>query len=93
MNLEYTPQRSDNKLIYSVENDILTVTYQNARTGQEVTDTFDFTGLPDGKLEVDTITTTLPVGPIISAEKISGTLTLTLLRWYDASEKEQFENG
>ena len=65
----------------------------------ETTDTFDFTGVPEGRLELFDfeseellIKTNLPVQPLISAEKKDGVLYLELLNWIplDASESEKF---
>lgn len=80
-----SPQRSDNKISYIVENDILTITIDNA------TEVFDFTGVPEGKAE-EIESGALQINPIISAEKIGEEITITLLRFYSFEEKEMFEN-
>lgn len=77
------PQMNDEeKIIYSFEGDVVTVTLG------DITDTFDFTGVPDGSLELsdpitgeDLIKTNLPIQPIISARKSEGVLYLELLNW------------
>ena len=67
INLIETPQRADFKAEYIVNNDILTVKIN------DVTETFDFTGLAEGVAE-EIAVETLPINPIISAEKIGETV-------------------
>lgn len=86
INLIETPQRADFKAEYTTENDILTVKIN------DVTETFNFTGLAEGKAE-EIIAETLPVNPIISAEKTDETINITVIRFYTFDEKELFENG
>lgn len=45
-------------------------------TGQS--DVFDFSGLPDGRLDVDNVETELDSNPLLEAEKIDGVLYVTL---------------
>lgn len=66
-------------LAYEVSGDALTV--RHTAGGSETSDTFDFTGTPDGQLDTDTIETTLPVQPILAAERVDGVLTVTVLDW------------
>ena len=56
------------------------------------TDTFDFSGLPDGEVDFSTIETTLPYNPIIMARRVDGVLSVELLNFIseDASELERF---
>lgn len=56
----------------------------------DMTEIFDFTGLVDGRAE-EIITETLPINPIISAEKIGETVNVKVIRFYNADEKELFE--
>ena len=83
MRLEYRrqvpPGDPPHQLIYGVDGDKLTVTYKMGDA--EAVDTFDFTGTPDGRLDVDSIETTLPVQPILAAERVDGVLTVTVLDW------------
>lgn len=88
-----TPQISEKENFrYSFEGDILTIKEGN------ITDEFDFTGLPDGRLEMydkegnELIETTLRVNPLIKAEKKDGVLYLTLLNriGIDATYEEKF---
>ena len=83
MRLEYVrqvpPGDPPHELVYEVDGDKLTVTYKMGDA--EAVDTFDFTGTPDGKLDVDSIETDLPVQPILAAERVDGQLTVTVLDW------------
>jgi hypothetical protein len=84
MNIKHSPQRSDNVVEYDFGNDKITVTVNNE------SDTFDFSGFTDGIAE--NIETSLPVNPIISAEKKEGILHLELINFIgaDATEDERF---
>ena len=90
INLIYTPQRADIKSEYIVNDDILTVIVDDGIV--KATEIFDFTGFEEGMAE-EIITESLPVNPIISAEKIGDTVNITVIRFYDETEKELFENG
>lgn len=83
MQLDYVsqipPGDPPHALEYEVSGDVLTVRHI---AGEVVTvDTFDFTGTPDGALDVETIQTDLPVQPILAAERVDGVLTVTVLDW------------
>ena len=83
----FSPQRSDNQIEYSFNGEAVT-----ARIGT-VKDTFDFSILPDGELNIEeSIETTLPVCPIISAKRVDGILHLELLNWIgpDAPYESRF---
>ena len=56
------------------------------------TDTFDFSGLPDGEVDFSTVETTLPYNPVIIARRVDGTLSVELLNFIseDASDAERF---
>jgi hypothetical protein len=84
MEVLYSPQRSDNVIVYGFSGDIVSVTLN----GQS--DIFDFTSMPNG--EVKNVTTTLPVNPIVSAERVEGVLRVTLLYFHgvNASHDELF---
>ena len=86
INLIYTPQRADIKVEYVINDDVLTVIIDN------VTEIFDFTGFEEGIAE-EIIAETLPINPIISAEKIGDTVNIKVIRFYTFEEKELFENG
>ena len=57
-----------------------------------VTDTFDFTGLPDGEADYSMIETVLEYNPILKATKVDGILSVELLNFIseDATEAEKF---
>ena len=57
-----------------------------------VSDTFDFTGLPDGEVNYSMIETILAYSPIVSAKKVDGILSVELLNFIseDATEEEKF---
>ena len=83
----FSPQRSDNKIEYSFNGEAVT-----ANIG-DVEDTFGFTDLPDGELNIEEeIETTLPVCPVISAKRVDGILHLELLNWLgpDAPYESRF---
>ena len=56
------------------------------------TDTFDFSGLPDGEVDFSKIETTLPINPILIARRVDGVMSVELLNFIseDASELERF---
>ena len=57
-----------------------------------VSDTFDFTGLPDGEVGYSMIETVLEYNPILKATKVDGILSVELLNFIseDATEEEKF---
>ena len=57
-----------------------------------VTDTFDFTGLPDDEVDYSMIETILEYNPILKATKVDGILSVELLNFIseDATEEEKF---
>ena len=57
-----------------------------------VSDTFDFTGLPDGEVDYSMIETVLEYNPILKATKVDGILSVELLNFIseDATEAEKF---
>ena len=56
------------------------------------TDTFDFSGLPDGEVDFSKIETILPHNPILIARRVDGVLSVELLNFIseDASDAERF---
>ncbi len=83
----FSPQRADNQIEYSFNGEAVT-----ANIG-DVEDTFGFTDLPDGELNIEEeIETTLPVCPVISAKRVDGILHLELLNWIgkDAPYESRF---
>lgn len=86
INLVLTPQRSDIKVEYKINEDILNVKID------KIEENFDFTGFEEGIAE-EIISEALPINPILSAEKIGDTINIKVIRFYTLEEKELFENG
>lgn len=88
MKIIYTPQRSDMAVKYEFGEDKV-IAYIDGNQ-----ETFSFREMPDGRAESITADN-LPVCPVMSAERVDGELTVTLLHWYGADaedwEKEQRE--
>ncbi len=84
INLIYTPQRADFKAEYTVNGDALIVQIGNIK------EIFDFTGLEEGVAE-EIIAETLPINPIVSAEKIGKEINVKVIRFYGIDEKHLFE--
>jgi len=83
----YSPQRSDSSLSYTFPADgIIEATLDG------VTDRFDFSGLPDGELDVSALETTLDICPVLAARRVNGQLEVKLLKFYgpNAPESERF---
>jgi hypothetical protein len=77
MQIKYSPCRSDDSLVYTFDGEKVIANFN----GQ--VDVFDFTGMPDGKAE--NIETTLPIDPILSAERRDGVLYLELLYFHGSN--------
>jgi len=86
MLVHYSPQRSDRQLSYQFDGETITAT----QDGQA--DVFDFSGLPDGELDVSALETTLDICPVLAARRVNGKLEVTLLRFHgpDAPDSERF---
>lgn len=78
------PTPPERRICYTFGQDVITAELDG------VTDTFDFSQMPDG--EAVDIETTLPVNPILLARRVDGVLEVVLLHWIgqDASEEERF---
>lgn len=85
LNLVKIPQRFDIEVKYEITNDRLKVIFND-----NIVETFDFTGFPEGIAE-EIIAEALPVNPIISAEKIGNTVNVKVSRFYGVEEKALFE--
>ena len=90
MNIILSPQvRDRNKIWYEVEENVITATIDGK------TDTFDFTGMPNGELQLEdeegeeSVQTILPENPILSAKKVNGVLTVKILFSMDIDEKDE----
>jgi len=82
----WSPQRSDRSLSYQFSGETITATLDGE------TDTFDFSALPDGELDVSVLETTLDICPVLAARRVNGQLEVTLLRFHgpDAPDSERF---
>lgn len=90
MIIQLSPQVRDfNKIWYEIEDQKITATIN------DVSDTFDFTGMPNGKLQMwddegnELIETALDEVPILGAEKTNGVLTVEILFSIDMDEKDE----
>ena len=90
MKILLSPQvRDRNKIWYDIEHQKITATING------VSDTFDFTDMPDGELQLwddegnDLLETTLSEVPILSARKENGVLTVEILFSIDMYEKDE----
>lgn len=90
MIIKLSPQvRDDNKIWYDIENQKITATINN------VSDTFDFTDMPEGELQMydeygeSLIDTTLNEVPLLNAKKEDGVLTVEILFSIDIHEKDE----
>lgn len=83
MKVLFSPQRSDESIEYRFEGEKIKATIGN------ITDIFDFTSFPDGMAKVEEIETTLPINPIISAERIDGELRVVLLYYHGANATQE----
>jgi len=87
MLVRWSPQRSDRQLSYVFPAPgVIEITLDG------VTDRFDFSGLPNGELDVSALETTLDICPVLAARRVNGKLEVTLLRFHgpDAPESERF---
>lgn len=90
MNILISPQvRSNDKIWYEVREDMVIVTING------ITDSFDFSGMPNGKLQLydsegeSMIETVLEEVPILGAEKTNSVLIVELLFSIDSNEKDE----
>ena len=72
MRIAYIPQRTNLDVTYVFDGERITATLGG------VSDTFDFSGLPDG--EAADIISVLDPCPVLSARRVNGELRVTLLR-------------
>lgn len=90
MIIKLSPQiRDRNKIWYEIKEDKVTVTINGVK------DIFDFTGMPDGELQVrdddgkEMIETVLGEVPILSARKTNGVLWIEILFTIEPDEKDE----
>jgi hypothetical protein len=86
----YSPQRSDDRLHYTFEQDIIHVAFIK-QNGNVYSDSFDFTAFTEDGVATE-INTTLPVQPILSAKREDGELYVELLYYHgkDATHEELY---
>ena len=72
MRITYVPQRTDADVVYTFDGECITATVDG------ITDTFDFSSLPDG--EAAEIVSVLNPCPVLAAKRVDGELHITLLR-------------
>ena len=87
MRIKCVPQRPpgshEPRFRYEFDGETIIATY--TAEGQEpISDTFDFSTLPDGEAQVELIETVLPENPIRSAKRVDGELYVELLRYVPA---------
>ena len=90
MKILLSPQvRENNKIWYEISESKVTATIN------DITDTFDFTDMPDGELQLwddegnDLIESTLDEVPILGADKKDGVLTVKILFSIDINEQDE----
>lgn len=76
----------DKRFEFSFSGESITATFDGD------SDTYDFSGLPDGEVDFSRIETTLAYNPILIARRVAGVLSVELLNFIseDASELERF---
>jgi len=92
MIVTFSPQRSDHRVHYAVDGDMLTVTRDPA-TPDETGEVLDFSGSEDGVWEPDEATGLIDsLGLVRAAHRASGVVYLTLVAFHDrsASSDERF---
>jgi len=83
MLVRWSPQRSDRQLSYQFDGETITATLDGE------TDTFDFSDLPDGELDVSALETTLDICPVLAARRVNGQLEVTLLKFHGPNPTPQ----
>ena len=76
----------DKRFEFSFSGESITATFDGD------SDTYDFSGLPDGEVDFSKIETILPHNPILIARRVDGVLSVELLNFIseDASDAERF---
>lgn len=90
MNIIEIPQTSNGNynfiVNYSVNGEVLSIRCRTHEVATDVIlndteDVFDFTGLPDGELMLDTMETFLHFSPLRKVSKENGVVTVELVTW------------
>ena len=88
MRIYKSPQAGvdEKRFKFEFSGEAITVTFDG------ISDTFDFSGFPDGEVDFSMIETVLECNPILKAQRVDGTLSVELLNFIseDASEAEKF---
>lgn len=88
MKILFSPMNDDKerRIEYEFEENVIKATFEG------VTDTFDFSGFPDGELWQRDIESTIKEQTVIKAEKKDGVLWVVLFQFIplDATEEECF---
>ena len=76
----------DKRFEFAFSGELITATFDGD------SDTYDFSGLPDGEVDFSMIETTLSYNPIIIASRVDGIMSVELLNFIseDASEFDKF---
>lgn len=103
MKRKFSPIRSDDKIQYDFDGELVKVTHTTFKTEEiddvpvmvidtETTDTFDFSVFSDGEAIVDEIDTILLINPFISIKRVNGILEIELINFIraDATDGEKF---
>ena len=88
MKIYKSPQvrEDDKRFVFEFSGEMIIATFDG------ISDTFDFTGLPDGEADYSMVETVLEYNPILKATKVDGILSVELLNFIseDATEAEKF---
>ena len=88
MKIYKSPQvrEDDKRFLFELSGEMIIATFDG------ISDTFDFTGFPDGEVGYSMIETVLEYNPILKATKVDGILSVELLNFIseDATEEEKF---
>ena len=91
-----------NKIKHNIRFLVIRISQKDTRVGpwlklitvsfDGVTDTFDFTGLPDGEIDSSMVETVLEHNPIIRAKREAGVLSVEIMNFIpeDAQEADKF---
>lgn len=88
MKILLSPTFSDGeKILYKFDGETVEITYLDGSK-----DTFDFSEVPNGRMDIESIKTDLEINPFTEVKRENGELYLTLLNFIDldVSEEECF---
>jgi len=88
MRIYKSPQvgADEKRFVFEFSGEMIVVTFDG------VSDIFDFSGFPDGRMDSSMIETALEYNPILKATKVDNILSVELLNFIseDATEAEKF---